>query len=330
MVLLLHYITKGGLLNIENSSYIYFAQYHIIQAFAIVAVNCYVLISGYFLVKSQFKIKKFLKLWRETIFYSITVYLILILLDLTNFNIKDLIKTIFPVITKQYWFITTYLVMYLLSPFLNKLIYSLDKYEYKKLLFIILMIFSVITILPSELLLDDTGGYGIIWFICLYLIGAYIRIHISDEKINKYHNIYLVIYILIALLIATTKLFIKYMCNKFGINDISGKITMYNQFAILLESLSLFLYFKSINIKNKYISKIVLAIAPLTFAVYLIHEQSVLRTVLYKEILHVEICYNNNYGIFITLGSVILIFMVCILIEYIREKLINLILAKNK
>ena len=123
MVLLLHYITKGGLLNIENSSYTCFVQYHIIQAFSIVAVNCYVLISGYFLVKSQFKIKKFFKLWGKTIFYSITVYLILILLSLTNFNIKDLIKTIFLVVTKQYWFITTCLAMYLLSPFLNKLIY---------------------------------------------------------------------------------------------------------------------------------------------------------------------------------------------------------------
>ena len=90
-----------------------------------------------------------------------------------------------------------------------------------------------------------------------------------------------------------------------------------------------FLYFKSIKIKNETINKIILKIAPLTFAVYIIHEQPTLRNILYKDILHTEICYHNIYGIFIILGSVIAIFIICVLIEYIRKKVFKLIERKN-
>ena len=69
-------------------------------------------------------------------------------------------------------------------------------------------------------------------------------------------------------------------------------------------------------------------IAPLTFAVYLIHEQPSLVTILYKKILHTEICYHNPYAIFIMFGSIFAVFIVCILVEYIRIKVIDFIRKK--
>ena len=166
MVLILHYLSKGGLLKESNSYSVNYIIYNILKIASIIAVNCYVLISSYFLVKSKFRIKKFLKLWLEVIFYSVSIYLLLVMFGLIQFNFGDAIQSILPIISKQYWFITVYLVMYLLSPFLNKLIYALDKEEYRKLLIIIMIIFSGMTLLPSKWTLDETYGYGIIWFIC--------------------------------------------------------------------------------------------------------------------------------------------------------------------
>ena len=325
MILILHYLGKGGLLEKENVGSTYFAIYYMIESLAMVSVNCYVLISGYFLVKSDFKIKKFFKLWGEVIFYSITIYLMLLLFGLKEFNIKDLIKSCFPVLTKQYWFVNTYLAMYLLSPFINKLIYTLNRKEYKQLLLIIISIFSAMSILPLRCLLDTTGGYGIIWFICLYLIAGYVRIFIQDENIIKHKSKFLIIYFLSAILTTLAILILQPISNTIG-----NKLLKYNMPLVLVESMAIFMYFKCINIKNKYINKMIMFMAPLTFGVYLIHEQPVFSTILYKDILHTEICYHNTYGILIVLCSSIIMFLACILIEYIRIKIMSFLKERKK
>ena len=149
MIVFLHYLGKGGLLDIENTSNLYHIIYYFIEALSIIAVNCYVLISGYFLIKSKFKWKKVLQLWLETLFYSIFVYVIIVVLGLKEIDIKGIIKSLFPIITKEYWFINIYLVMYILSPFLNKLVNSMSKKEYQKLLIILIICFCIISILPD-------------------------------------------------------------------------------------------------------------------------------------------------------------------------------------
>lgn len=330
MVLLLHYFGKGQLLESKNVDEISYIIFYILESLAIVAVNCYVFISGYYLVKSEFKIRKFLKLWGEVVFYSTTIYIVMMMLGIEKFNITNTIKSCFPIITNQYWFITSYLAMYLLFPFLNKLIYAITEKEYRKLILIILLLFSVPSLFPSKWLLDKTGGYGIIWFVCLYLIIGYVRLYVSDDLINKYKNKYLLIYFLCGIIIATTMLLIQCVSNKVNIKINPEKLLLYNTPLVLIESLALFLYIKTINIKKENINKIILTIAPLTFSVYIIHEHPMIRAVLYKDILHTEICYHNPFAILIIITSILILFTVCITIEYAREKIVSLINKKIK
>lgn len=323
MVITLHYLVKGGLLETENVSKFYYVVYYTLEFLSIVAVNCYVLISGYFLVKSEFKIKKFFKLWGEVIFYSAVIYIIIASFGLVPFSIKAAIKSFFPVITNQYWFVNTYLVMYLLSPFFNRLINNISKMEYKKLITILTILFCIFSALPSEMSLDSTGGYGIIWFTCLYFIAGYISLHISSQNINKYKIVYLIIYILCVVLNVFGTILIDYISNIVGINSFRGKLIGYNMPLVLIESLCLFMYFKSSKIKNKTLTKFITLIAPLTFAVYVIHEQPQLVTVLYTNILHTDICYHNPYGILIVISSVLGMFTICTTIEFIRKRIVS-------
>ena len=328
MILVLHYIGKGSLLGEINNSKFYYILYYFFEAISIIAVNCYVLISGYFLVNSKFKWKKVLQLWGETIFYSISIYFLIVVVGLKEFEIKDAIKSALPIITKQYWFINVYLMMYILSPFLNKLINNLEKKEFQKLVLILIIGFSVISILPSEYTLDATGGYGIIWFICLYLIAAYIRLYGSPLKISS--KKYFIIFILCAVFITLEMLVSDMLCKYIGRTSFSAKFLQYNNIIVLIQSLSLFLCLKDFNLKNITLTKIVTFVAPLTFAVYLIHEQSQLRTVLYDKILHTQNCFHNPYSIFIVVFSVLAMFIVCIAIEWIRKKVVEIIKEKIK
>ena len=183
------------------------------------------------------------------------------------------------------------------------------------------------TILPSNMNMDSTNGYGIIWFICLYLIGAYINLYIpKDKKKNKYLLCYLTIAIILFIIVIT----IQNIASKIGIKDYSLKMLSYNNFLVLIESVALFLYFMNVEVKNNIIGKITLYIAPLTFSVYLIHEQPVLRTILYTKILNIPILYNNPYALIIMIISIILIFAICISIESIRVKIVKFFRSNKK
>lgn len=324
MIVTLHYLGKGGLIQENNSTTINLVLIQFLEALSLVAVNCYVLISGYFLTESEFKIKKILNLWLEVIFYSVTIYIILIFSGLIKFNIKDMFKAILPITTKQYWFVNVYFAMYIFSPYINKLIKNLSKEELKKLMIICIVLFSILSILPQKMTINEAGGTGIIWFITLYIIAAYIRLY-WEKKINSKWLIST--YLLMAVVIVVGYFIAKLVGNKIGnpnlLIQFQGWSIDYSNTINLIESVALFLLFLNLPIQSKFVKEFAKIIAPLTFGVYVIHENPALKSILYDKILHTEICYNNNYEIFIAIISILAIFWICIGIEFIRKKLFN-------
>ena len=324
MILILHLLGKGGMLEKESNSQIYYLIYNFMEILCIVAVNCYVLTSGYFLIKSEFKWKKVFTLWKETLFYSLLVFGITTVIK-KEFDVVLFVKSCLPIITKEYWFINIYLLMYILSPFINKLIFSLKMEELKKMITILIIAFSVWSILPKDYVFDNTAGYGIIWFVCLYIISAYIRLYVETEQnwfnIKKYAIVYIGSAIIVMLLMIILD---KISFDIFGKN-IGRKLLAYNNLIVCIESIALFMFFKNLTVKNKKIINIVKFVSPLTLAVYLIHEQYGARQMLYFDILNISNCYNNNYSIFFIIGYAILIIVICVFIEYIRKKFMNFI-----
>ncbi len=323
MILFLHVLGKSELLGPKNNSTIYYFLYYLIESLSIVAVNCYVLVSGYFLVKSEFKWKKVLKIYAETLFYSISIFIIVVVFKKEEFTISALIKSFFPILTKEYWFINSYLLMYILSPFINKMIHALKQEELKKLLIILIIAFSIWSLLPNEYVFDKSEGYGIIWFICLYIIAGYIRLYGGKNKEKTKSKRYLLIYLGMVLMITCVMILVDKICLTLGIDTRRDKFLKYNNILVFIGSISIFLYFKNMNIKNKNSSQAITFIAPLTLAVYLIHEQYLMSKILYMDILNVPVCYHNNYSILIVIGYVISIFIICIGIEYVRQKVIG-------
>lgn len=101
-------------------------------------VTCFILISGYFGIKRNWY--KFLKLVIVTTFYSVLVYLIPILSNEYPFSIFDFIKSILVIPLYKNWFITCYLITIILSPYLEILINSLSKNNFKFLLISLLYV----------------------------------------------------------------------------------------------------------------------------------------------------------------------------------------------
>lgn len=324
MILILHLLRFSGFLDIATTNTVKSFIIWFLESLCFVAVNCYVIISGYFLVDSKFKFKKLINIWLEVMFYSVIIYLILLFTGNISFGLQSFLKSIFPVSLGNYWFVTVYIALYLLSPFINILINNLNQKQYRGLILIIFLLFSVLpTFIPQHNTINYGGSYSISWFTCLYLIAGYLRKYSSDTSRQKK---YLFTYILCSL-INVIALFI---CRHFNINFIEHSF-LYNYYSVtvLLAAINLFLYFKNLSINNNFINKLITFISPTTFGIYLIHENPNFRMLLWNMF---RFTLNKNiiYTFLIIIIIPILLFIIFSMLDKIRTIIFNMMSMKKK
>ena len=172
MIVLWHVIIHGRLLG--SSTGLTNLIYNLLLCVFIVHVNSFILASGYFQSNHNFSLKKLLKLFGLQWFYRAVIAIILYSFNIVTMSYVELINEVLPIGSANYWFINCYLVLYLLSPFLNKLISALNQIEYRRLLLVSFLLFSIISYVTNNSMVSN-NGYTIIQFCFLYLIGAYFK-----------------------------------------------------------------------------------------------------------------------------------------------------------
>ena len=307
MIIVLHYFNgkMGGLFNnVEKNTFIYYLS-HFIEALCIVAVNVFIIITGYFSCKkTSIKISKPINLFILSVFYGITISIGVIFttnIDINNSAINRIFTTSF-----SRWFVLIYCILYLLIPYINKFIKSLTQKQYEILLIINTIFFYIWpTIFTTTTIADN--GYGIVNFINLYMIGAYIKIY-KDKYIPK--KISLIVYFICTII--TT-----------GYSFFTGRAWNYTTIMNLVGSIAIFQLFKSIKIKN---NKVINKLSTYTFSTYIIHENTFLVTILYRNLFQSNNYWNNNWMIINLLITVIGIYIICVVIEFIRRLLLKRII----
>jgi surface polysaccharide O-acyltransferase-like enzyme len=308
MVICLHYLGHGGALgNLKPFDPNFFPAY-LIECLSIVAVNGFILITGYYQVK--FRWKKAFDIWMQVFFYSVVISVMFWIAKIEPVTIKELVQTFFPVIMGRWWFITLYVMLYLLAPFINLALNNMDKKAHERLL-IILSIFIVI--LPS---LNYTffydNGYSIQNFIFLYCVGAYIRKY-DIPRLN-----YIIIYFVSSLLLLAAVIVFK-------IFDIGlGRLFSYNFIFVEIAAISLFIYFKNIKIRSQNINQI----ATGTLGIYLISDHPYIRNILYTKVLHLSDYYFSHLFFPYMIISLITVFTCCLIIELVRQRIFAMIQNK--
>ena len=324
MIIALHFLGHGKILNSVSKGTITYYIAWTFETISYISVNLYILISGYFLIDSKFKISKVIKLFFEVLFYSLIIYAFMLIFNIEVFNTKILLKVCTPIISNQYWFVTRYILMYILSPFMNKLINTLNKKEHKNFCFLLVFLCCFVNVIYVIL---NKGYYlisnNIIWFIVLYIIGAYIKKY--DINISTKRGITYYINILITMLLS--RFIPEILLRNSNINILKKAPNLfynYSSILVFLMSLIVFLLFKNIKIENKIINKIILFFGPLTFGVYLIHDNNFVRGWLWENINTTGFMYSSMFVVKM-IAIVIIIFIVCSFIEYIRQKLFRIL-----
>jgi surface polysaccharide O-acyltransferase-like enzyme len=308
-----------------NNYIIYF-----LDLFGKVGVDVFILISAYFMINSKFTLKKLLVLGGEVYFYSLILFLITVLLVPTvSISITSVLKTVLP-ISHGYWFINCYIVLMLFSPFLNKFIKELSKNTLLKLLLLLIIIWSIYpTFTGASLMYGDSFGYGYMaWFIVLYFIGAFIRLHLDIKQLNS-KKLFAILIASIALLylgsVIIGQLGILFNIGSLTNGETTVRIayqffTRENRFFVLVMSIALVLIFlKRKEFSNKYINYI----AGSVFGVYLIHNNTFVHEYLWKSLIPVSSYYYSPNFWIVAIISIVAVYLVCTGIDIIRRETVE-------
>lgn len=314
IIILSHYVGHGGFdFTGEGFSF----QRLFVESFRLgaVGVDIFVLISGYFLVSSSFRPSKFLRLECTVLFYSILLALVFfVTTDMVG--MKELLFAFLPSLSNSYWFISTYLLLYLLSPFLNKLIHAMDQKWHGRLLLILYMVYILI---PTVTNLTLSGTSNIMLFITLYLTAAYYRLYQGPMSARTAGSFLMALASFLVISISTIGFDL--LNSRFGITryDASYFTSAYS-LPVVLCALGLFLGFK--NLRLNYHAAINW-ISGSSLGIYLLHDNNFMRSFLWRDLLSCQSYQTSLLLPLHALACTVLVFIVCLLLDKLRIAVIE-------
>jgi surface polysaccharide O-acyltransferase-like enzyme len=273
----------------------------IINQFCIVDVNVFVMISGWFGIRAS--VKGAVKLLFQVWFLAILCFLVFLCLGLPLSFKQDLLP--YLLFGSGYWFVVAYLILYALSPVLNAFTEHASKKEFSY----VLIAFFLVEFIFGFLL--DTGhfayGFSPLFFIGLYLLARYIRLY-PDRffSFSKWGD--LAVYIGVSV-ISILGLWFGYKWFGMGFH-----LNHYDSPFAIVASLYFLLFFSKLKFQNRTVNWL----ASSAFAIYLIHE----NTLVSRWYHHLFGFIQNNYSLatyYLLIACIVIVLaLVFILIDKLR------------
>ena len=144
-----------------------------------IGTSGFVFISGYYLSDKGTKIdlKRIINFILELNFISVFVFLVVLLFN-KNFSFNLLIKSIFPLLTQHFLYPFNYIVLLLLSPYLNLFIEKSNKQQLSGIIAILVSItcvFLKFDVFYSSSTFLGHSSHGFLWWILLYFSAAWYK-----------------------------------------------------------------------------------------------------------------------------------------------------------
>lgn len=333
LIVILHTLNQGGVLAASAKEP---SMYRVAMLFEVITyccVDCYALISGYVGVNSKNRISRILALWLQVVFYTIVITAIFSIMMPAKVNLHIWFKALLPVMSREYWYITCYFGILLFTPFINAGINHMPR---KQLLFIAVAIVAMLSMMPVVVKfypinfydgLDTfglAGGYSVIWLLALYILGALYRKNQERIKMNKIVAISLICTIVLATWLAHIFMPVWTM-RRFGEERYTGLWVGYTAPGILAISVLLLILFSNMASKAGKVSFVVSILGKASLGVYLIHTHPLIWDTYINQ--YATSYADGSVGMMVckVLGSSVVIFSVCILIELIRMGVFKII-----
>lgn len=278
---------------------------------SIICVHCFILISGYFGIK--WKMRSFWNLIFQVVFWLVSGYLISRFLIEPYFpmgndlSVRQFFSN-FLIWTQARWFISAYLVLFIVSPLVNSFI---EKTDSSQLLRYILVFYVFSTIYGYFMLSEEFNkGYSALSLVGIYLLGAWLRK--SELRVVKWNKWYDLTGFIVCTLVLTG---ISFGLLRAGF---SKSIHGYLNPIAIVESMFLFQFFRKLNMGR---IKWVNYIAAGAFSAFLLQCNPFLGSYCYG--IWKRIDSNFEYSAFFVVLSIILIYIIAVMIDKIRVLIWN-------
>ncbi|MBQ8227486.1 MAG: acyltransferase [Clostridia bacterium] len=322
LVVILHLLGAGGILSsVEPLS----ANYNItwlLETIAYNSVNIFCITTGFVYAKTQnHRWNKLFNLWGAVFFYSVIFAGVFFLSGKIVF--AEAIYNSMPVTNKNHWYFSAYVCLWLFIPYINKMLCTLSKKQHVTLILIGFVLFCchyfAYGILQTDIYVLKSG-YSPLWLLYLYFIGSYISLHGENLKKIKQSTL-LIIFVACNLLAWGIKMIFVFIGTDFT-DKLSGMIVSYPSPPMVVSSVTLFLIFINLKVKE---SKFIQTLSATAFFVYILHT----NPLFYFNILSDSLVFISDKPwyilIFSVLGIAIAIYLICTIIDILRQKLFAII-----
>lgn len=321
MILLIghHLVVHGGILGTG------YMTNKLISVFFVpwgkICFDAFVAISTWYLVDKTFDGQRFIKTWLQVFTYSVVFTVISSLLG-KEITIYQFLSSFLPIAGNSHGFASAYLAFYLVVPFIAKATKNLEKRQARFLLLIVFY-FQV----GSQIIGTITGykqylASAVTLFVLCYIIS----LNLKKWPIKILDNVKFDLAIVFSIIcFGMQQTFQTYgglwPANSGVVNLISSTcLTDESGLFFIIGGYALFFAFK--NIKIKY-SPLINTISGCTFGVLLIHDHNFFRSVLWNKVVATHVWYNSPHYLLQLMINILIIFTVCIVIEYNRQCLIE-------
>lgn len=290
-----------------------------------IANDIFIIITGYYMVHSVMKGSRILKLIGEMLFYAWGIALLFHVTGLETFHAESLKAALLPFWSGENWFVTCYILLCLLIPFLNPFIKTLERKSYAKLLIILFIIRFIAPLFDTRTFWSTS--HGLEQFILLYFIGAYIRLHGFQTKFLQNKWSWRVLLILLVGLWGAVSMGTAFMGMHTQNASLLADVTKYYPLFSILISPTLLIVV--LGLKPFY-SKFINLISGSVLAVYLIHDNPLVRNYIWWTV-SPNINQIGTNQIFLHMAKkVLIVFIICVLIDQCRIHLLEKPVSKFK
>ena len=302
-------------------------SFYFTDAISIICVNVFILISGWFGI--NLRLQRLSILLFQVFFFAIVIWGVLVFIEPSKYMNLQSLTTVLMLNGSDYWFIKAYLGLYFLSPILNVFVENVDQKYYRNILILLYIFQTIYGWFSIDGAAWIAGGYSAFSFICLYLLGRYIKKYGDAITVGRYFKIrslskgnLLLLFLSIAFLLT----FLAYTVTYIGI-PIEGRLFTYTNPLVILESIVLVLLFSKIKFKSSIINRIAFS----CLAIYLLHgNELILRPYYGKWIAQWYSCETTTNFIVRTSFLILAVFIMAISLDQIRLVLSKIIFSKSK
>lgn len=310
MIICHHAVVHGGALSMGQSRNLWIAYFFVPGGK--ICFDTFIAISCWFLVDQTFKANRFLKMWLETLFYSILTITAAALLG-ASFSKVEWISAFMPMTGGVQGYAQTYLVFYMFLPFLTMIAHGMTKKQNQFMLCVLSVCCFLFRFMSSLAWSEQSIYCRLILFIFIYFIMLYVKRY--PLKCTENPLIMLSIFI-----IGWVFLYIYYYCSVSYPEWAGWKwFTIFvcdeGGILFLVTGLALFFFFNGIHIKSV---KAINLLGSTTFAVILIHDGHFFRNWTWYLFKTNEWYYDRFFCVRIVVCAIV-IYLICTAIDIIRK-----------